>query len=902
MNQLAEKLKKMPVFASCRWPLFILLFICFGAAILGDSTAESLLLSHFDAKFIPNMFLVNAFFLFFMSAFMMSVIDRVNRGTFFLLLAVCHGCVLILIRVLVMMHAQFLYLPLFSYAYVTKILLFLMFWTLANDLVDSRRASKEFPFIAAGGTIGAILISFSIPSLLKVIPAENLLVVWAVLSIILGILFIPFKIVFGAAFIPSADRPQQGKRTLKNIFGDLKLLQKEPLLRNMAIFYFILFFILLNQHYVFYSQLKKYLCDAKSLGSFLGYFNGTSMFATVILQVGVAGFILKKIGSTRSMLFLPAVLCGVFAVQTVIGALSGGNPQPGTTMANWLFWSIVSGMGLRVAFFDSFFSPNFQVFFSSLPQDVRGRGKLSIEGVIKPAAIIFASLWMLFVLPKIPFCITTLLLFLLSALVMVQTFRIRKRYAQSLTSYLSGFRSKKLPALFNLVDIPDTENYLAMLSIILEKEEYEIKKFIIEILAAMNTKESIDVLLKYLESGDDKTRATIISSLAPLKKQELRVVFSKLLTDGSERVVANSILALAQFEDAETQEGLETFLHHSNTRIKVNTIVLVWRQTKSVRRKDELSKMLVGLLESTHDSDKASALYAIGEIHMPQFLPALTAFIAKEKSRIIENHSLRRLLINACAQTANDEAFDIILSLSDGTVVGLESDLAKGIVELIDKKYSVARCLARLQKEHYIRQRIILLALYQRASLLTEEFGDILEEVAKTQVASIYGDWLAVSVLDTKDSLKEVNLLRTVVYEVCIVQKLKNLILIAALCDSSGHIGAIMQRLYHPNRHVRARAFEVLDNVGNVKINRWLINLLDTDDAVTHGREATFTFKQRSRPLFETVEFFCSHPNQWLTECAEYAAHALFVSTKDERWKKVSDSKRSLGNAQQAIR
>jgi hypothetical protein len=97
-----------------------------------------------------------------------------------------------------------------------------------------------------------------------------------------------------------------------------------------------------------------------------------------------------------------------------------------------------------------------------------------------------------------------------------------------------------------------------------------------------------------------------------------------------------------------------------------------------------------------------------------------------------------------------------------------------------------------------------------------------------------------------------------------------------------------MQRLYHPNRHVRARAFEVLDNVGNVKVNRWLISLLDTDDAVTHGREATISFKQRAKPLTDAVSGYLSAGSgEWLRTCALFASHALYAATGDQRWMNI---------------
>jgi uncharacterized membrane protein len=66
-----------------RWPLFTLLAVCFAGAILGDSTAEALLLARFGPEWIPRLYLINALLLCISSAVMMSVIDKVDRGVFF---------------------------------------------------------------------------------------------------------------------------------------------------------------------------------------------------------------------------------------------------------------------------------------------------------------------------------------------------------------------------------------------------------------------------------------------------------------------------------------------------------------------------------------------------------------------------------------------------------------------------------------------------------------------------------------------------------------------------------------------------------------------------------------------------------------------------------------------------
>jgi HEAT repeats len=870
-----------------KWPLFAILFCCFASAILGDSTAESLLLAHCDMRSIPGMFLVNAVFLFISSSVLMSLIDRVDRGRFFMVLTFGHCGMLLLIKCALLLHMPFLYPFLFSYAYVTKILLFLMFWTLANDLVDSRRASAEFPFVAAGGTLGAIAVSFAVPWLMKVTAAENLLLVWSALVMLLGVLFLPVQRSFGVSFKAVSDKQKHAERSIKNILDDLKLVKQEPLLWNMAIFYFLLFFVVINQQFAFYAQLKGHLSNAKQLASFLGYFNGSSMFATFLLQIFVAGYVIKKIGSTRAMLFLPAVLCCVFVVLAYLGFFPGMHEAGAESNGgHGLFWCVVLGMGLRVAFFDSFFSPNFQVFFSSLPHDVRGRGKLSIEGVVKPLAIVCASIWLLFVAPMLPFGVSMAILFYCSVGMFIQTFRIRKKYAESLSRNLTGFKSKRLSTLFNFVDLAKEENFLTTLSRALEKEEYEIKKYMIEILIEMKTKESIAVLLDYLGHCDEISRATIISSLGTLKKEDLRELFARYLHDPDERVVANSVLALGAYQTLEITGALEPFLYNPDNRVRANAVVVLWPMWAPEKR-NRLVGLLMEMLESKNVDTCASGLYAMGELHSGEFLPRLKDLMVKELPFLISNHKIWKQYIDAVSKSGDEGALEVLLSLCDRVSRKKMNDVVASLGGLIKNGYPCERFLERLAKETYLHRSVMLKALYEGRVFPGKEHEEMLQEMALSEVKAVYSDWISLNTLDTKAELAGIKLLRMAIFEESINERLRNVVNISALLDKSGRIRAVVPRLYHSNRHVRAQAFELLDNVGDLKINRWLLRLLDTNDVATHSREGALTFKIRSKSLMAVVSEYINGHHVWLKECASYAASCLFAATADPRWERL---------------
>lgn len=100
---------------------------------------------------------------------------------------------------------------------------------------------------------------------------------------------------------------------------------------------------------------------------------------------------------------------------------------------------------------------------------------------------------------------------------------------------------------------------------------------------------------------------------------------------------------------------------------------------------------------------------------------------------------------------------------------------------------------------------------------------------------------------------------------------MENLTYIAAILDRSGQVKKVIRRLNHENRHVRARAFEVLDNIGNSKINRSLIRLIDKYEKFKKGEKIPGSFPADSDSVTSIVNSYTDSPVKWVSECASYA-------------------------------
>lgn len=843
----------LPKMQSYTLQLFILLLVCFASAILGDSTAEALLLANFDSTIIPRMFLFNAAALFVVSSVMMIVIDNVDRGVFFLSGLILHGSLLFVFKLLVELKLFFIYPVLFTYAYTSKILLFMMFWTLANDLVDSRKAGKQFPLIAAGGTLGAVVVSFSIPSIVKTVKAENLLIVWILLVVVAVVLFLPILKRYGVSFKARAERV---KRNIVSIISDLKLFRQEPLLSNMGVVYFLLFFLMLNQHFLFYSQLKKQFVTASAMASFLGYFNGISMVSTFILQMTLSGRVLRRFGSARSMLLVPSLFTVFFLTLLV---------------ASWMHSSelvllssiVIAGMGLRIAFFDSFFSPNFQIFFSSLPQQIRGRGKLTMEGVIKPCAMVLTGLWLIWAGKQLSLGIQSALLLCIGLIATWKTWRIRNRYAESLTNYLTGFSGVKASGILS-AEFNSSPEIIQTLGKRLYSEEYEVKKFIIELIASSPLPEATRILMDYFDHGDAKMKSILLASIHGTSQKELKTLVEKSLSDNDARVVANAVLALTEISGSDILHFVDNLLNHSNPRVRANTIFSAWRFSDK-----KMQKVLTGniykMLYDRFPEETSSALFALGEMDGEKPLQILMTFIKFFKLNLLEFPAVLNQSIFALGKKKDIESADMLLQLAQKGSKKQRTEIARALGAILPYLTYEQLCSLSFATD-YSAFNLIIAANHISGKIIDDAWRKHLHNCAEREIRE------TVTCMEKYSTISMANgpaaeLLSFAVLEEHIDVRIDTLVHIASLLDRSANIRKILPRLFHSNAHMRARAMEVMDNTGDYTLNRRIMNVLEKRVTCTRRNQNSTVINTSG---FTTAKEFLDDPNEWVAQCARF--------------------------------
>jgi hypothetical protein len=166
----------------------------------------------------------------------------------------------------------------------------------------------------------------------------------------------------------------------------------------------------------------------------------------------------------------------------------------------------------------------------------------------------------------------------------------------------------------------------------------------------------------------------------------------------------------------------------------------------------------------------------------------------------------------------------------------------------------------------------LIRALFLLKKPVSLEYEAVMESLAVKTARAIHSEWLSWAALDCPDTGLPGELLKNAIYEQLIETRLQCLVETAAILDRSGRIRKVAGRLNHENSHVRARALEVLDNVGNMKVNRLITGLMDVSSADGHIHVARLELKSDPPQAGDVVGVCTRSEDLWVKKCAEYAA------------------------------
>jgi AAA family ATP:ADP antiporter len=366
----------LPVRRGERRLTFMLFFhsmFAVGAFLTGRTVRDALFLAHGDRAWLPWMYVASAAAVTLSGLLYGRVAALVRRDVMAvstsLGFAVAFGVAWFAERT----QAFWAYAGIYVLVELMGALVLVQFWTLANELFNASEAKRLYAFIGAGGTLANIVLGLVAAGVAKAYGTPTLLLLCAGLLVVTaGTGFASGRVGRERLFARAAAGRPGTRRT-----GGGSLVLSDSHLRAVALLAVVTFFTTTLVDY----QFKVVAADqlhGDALAAFFGYFTASVGALAMGLQLFGTSRLLNRVGVIGALAVLPVSLLLGNTALVLAGTL----------------WAASLVKGADALFRYSVNDATTQILYLPVPATVRVAAKAFVDGVLKPAAIGLAGLFL----------------------------------------------------------------------------------------------------------------------------------------------------------------------------------------------------------------------------------------------------------------------------------------------------------------------------------------------------------------------------------------------------------------------------------------------------------------------------------------------------------------------------
>jgi hypothetical protein len=226
-----------------------------------------------------------------------------------------------------------------------------------------------------------------------------------------------------------------------------------------------------------------------------------------------------------------------------------------------------------------------------------------------------------------------------------------------------------------------------------------------------------------------------------------------------------------------------------------------------------------------------------------------------------------RQAVYALGKKKTPEVLELLLQMAR-TFTVQQRKLVVAVIAPLLKEMGERYWREGILKGNAVYRNCLLKGLRKGNVLISTDAFPVLQRVAQREIEAIEWEKKSLQVLSGSDSNSMV-LLFYAIREELIAIRMDTLFQLISLLDTTGIVASVIPRINHNNAHVRARALEVLENTGDKKINRSIINTIEWLDTL-HPDPKGDRVPTEKRETMVATTYSVSH-NEWVATCAEYA-------------------------------
>ena len=527
-------------------------------------------------------------------------------------------------------HGETSFYGLYVWTGLIATIIVVQLWVLVGNAFDPARAKRCFAVIGAGGLVGATFGSALAGALLDLVPARDLVLVAS------GIMALSGLVPALAWRAPAAPEPPRSRRARAEPEPDGLL--SHPYLRRLLLLVALTQVAVTSSDLLFKTAVVE-LIHADDIGSFLALVYTALNGLSLVVQLLLASWVLRRYGVGRALWALP-VLLGVGAVGF---AMTGA-------LAPILFVKLVDG-SLR----HSLHRTGIELLYLPLPARLRERHKVTIEAIGGRGGQALAALAMLGALSigldlsRLATMVVGFILLLLVGVALIKTgyvgmFRDRLREGtietraempaldlHSLEALVAGLSSEKDAVVLSAIDLLDASGRGKLVPpLILYHPSPAVVTRALDVMSTRKRRDFVPPARRLLDSADDDVRTAALRALTAVGGPDEHPILRRALSDRSPAVRATALVGLicSSRDAAPFREDVRRVLEAPEREGRLALAQAIRRSPEPVFR--EILRQLAAIPEPELQAETAGVMAAAPH---PSFLPLLLPMLGQRAAR-----------------------------------------------------------------------------------------------------------------------------------------------------------------------------------------------------------------------------------------------------------------------------
>jgi HEAT repeat protein/ATP/ADP translocase len=653
-------------------------------------------------------------------------------------------------------------------------------WTVAGSVFDARQAKRLFPLCTGAAIAGSFVGTLASGPVARVAGAELLMVIEALLLAVVAILIVSISRT-GRVRAPV-------RRVSRSVGADVRVgfdeVARSPLFRLVAVAYVLFSILYFSVTYPFMQAASVAFPNEADLATMLGLLSAAITASSFVVTLLIANRVYARIGVASAALALPLAYVAGFGLWLVQFSFA--------TAALFRFTQQVTQRGLSNAIWSAF--------YNVVPPERRAQVLAFIDGVPGQLGIILSGLLLLgagrlFTLDQL-FWLGGATAVILTIVVI----GIRRRYGASLLRTLRSGRGEQVleggPGLGALSADPQVT---AALIEALSAAEPTVRRMAASMLARTGTPDAGNALVTALEDADSGVRIAALDGLALLPwDATIKAAARARLDDEHDAVRAAAVRAVARVSTDELDELLAPLASDESPTVRAALAVALDAAGPPSNR----VAMLIADPRPAFREAVVDALAAGGERYGEALTPLLLARLDDDSPHV--------------RRTA-------------GTLLARQDTLADGLLDLLQSgspRAQEAALPAMTGHGQAVRDVLIPWAdaqIERAAAYRSSRLG--LEAASMPRPRADTSAGFLMSVLAGRER-----------------QMTDRALGALAVLGAPEARGVIRRCLHSDDQEIRAQAMEALDSIGDRRLSRAVLGLLDADatgraltrDAVLH--------------------------------------------------------------------